>query len=369
MNPAFSARNLQDFEPYMSQHIHKLLNCLRRQLEPSKSFEVDFNKYSNFLAFDVIGDFAFGESFNFLDREEDYLNLIEAIDARGEVLNALGHAPLFLRPLIKWLPFDPFWSQGLRGTKSLGVIGTKAYFERKSQSGARKDLLSYLFNAKDPQTGGNLEEKEIIAESISFIVGGSDTTSTSMTNVVDIVSRSRKLLEVLQKELDGAFPGELAPDWVAPFKEVESLPILNAIVRETMRIRPTSATGLERVTPKGGKVIAGNFVPEGTLVSVPTLAIHRCPSAFMDAETFFYERWLEKDSGALLDSFVPFSVGPRACIGRNFAWMEMLKTLATLFKLFDMERTHAGGTPSREGFFMKTKECRINLKLRQIPRS
>lgn len=153
----------------------------------------------------------------------------------------------------------------MRGTQALAEIGTKAYFKRRDQSSSssRKDMLSLLFSAKDPDTGNALEEKEIIAESISFIVGGSDTTSTSMTNVVDIVSRDPAIQRRLQEELDCAFPGEMAADWVPDFKTVENLPVLNAVVRETMRFRPTSATGLERVTPRGGKVVAGRFLPEG----------------------------------------------------------------------------------------------------------
>jgi benzoate 4-monooxygenase len=223
--------------------------------------------------------------------------LIQAVDARGEALNALGHVPQSIRPIIKWLPSDSFWSRGLRGTQALAAIGTKAYINRKNKVKSRKDILSFLLNAKDPQTGKPLSEREVIAESISFIVGGSDTTSTSMTNVVDIVSRSAKIQKDLQEELDTAFPGEMSPNWVADFKIVEGLPVLNAVLRETMRFRPTSATGLERVTPEGGRVITGKFLPEGvstllkysthsennssqTLVSVPTLNVHHSPSIF-----------------------------------------------------------------------------------------
>ena len=151
----------------------------------------------------------------------------------------------------------------MRGTQALAAIGTKAYFKRRDQASSRKDLLSLLFNARDPDTGNGLQEKEVIAESISFIVGGSDTTSTSMTNVVDIVSRDEAIQRSLQEELDGAFPGEMSSSWVPDFKAIENLPVLNAVVRETMRFRPTSATGLERYTPKGGKVVAGRFLPEG----------------------------------------------------------------------------------------------------------
>jgi benzoate 4-monooxygenase len=89
-----------------------------------------------------------------------------------------------------------------------------------------------------------------------------------MTNVVDIVSRSPDIQKHLADELDNAFPGRMSAGWVADFQTVNQLPVLNAVVRETMRLKPTSSTGLERVTPPGGKVIAGIFIPEGVSISV-----------------------------------------------------------------------------------------------------
>ncbi|CAI7618906.1 unnamed protein product [Penicillium manginii] len=284
----------------MTEQIGKLMQCFGRLVQRSQQAELDFNDYSNFLAFDVISDYSFGKSFGFLDKERDDLNLIATVDARGEVLNALGHLPNFLRPAMKYFVFDQFWPNGLKATSSLASIGSTAYHERKGQDTDRKDLLSFLFNAKDPDTGSPLSENEIIAESISFIVGGSDTTSTTMTNVVDILSRAPEIQRQLQEELDSYFSGPLADDWVADFQIVNQLPVLNAVLRETMRFKPTSSTGLERVTPVGGKTISGTYIPEG-----------KTP------DRFDISRWQDGDSSKLLDSFYPFSLGPRACIGRK----------------------------------------------------
>ncbi|KAJ6111186.1 hypothetical protein N7486_003421 [Penicillium sp. IBT 16267x] len=364
LSPAFSAKNLQEFEPHMSATIQKFTACILRRLEPAQFTEIDFNEYS----FDAIGEFAFGESFGFLDQEKDYLGLIQAVDARGEALNALGHIPPVFRSLIPYLPFDSFWTRGKQGAQALAVLGTQSFFKRRSQSTAEKrnDILSFLLDAKDPQTGASLTEEEIIAESISFIVGGSDTTSTTMTNFVDIVSRSPDVQKSLREELDHAFIGYMPPYWVPSFKEGERLPVLNAILRETMRIRPTSATGLERVTPKGGATVAGQFIPEGTLISVPALSVHHNERVFENPSVFSCQRWLKDDlSSTLMESFIPFSTGPRACIGRNFAWMEMLKALATLFKMFEVRRIVTSQTAIREGFFVKNIECKIRLQERR----
>ena len=183
------------------------------------------------------------------------------------MLNALGTLGAWVKPLASYFFIDPFWFNGLRATADIATVGRKAFNKRKNQEKSRQDLLSFLFNAKDPDTGLPIAEEEIIAEAISFIVGGSDTTSSTMTNIVDLISRWPSVQDRLKDELDNRFPGVLGEPWVASFAEVQSLPILNAVVRETMRFRPTSSTGLERVTPAGGREISGKYIPEGVGVA------------------------------------------------------------------------------------------------------
>ncbi|KAJ2897239.1 FAD linked oxidase domain containing protein [Zalerion maritima] len=368
-NPAFSPSNLKAFEPEVTKSVMKLKECLFRVADCVDS-SLDFSRHgkfpagSNFLAFDVIADYAFGQTFGFLEKEKDYLNLISTVDSRGEVLNALGHVSPWLRPAMKYNVFDQFWHNGLRATGNLEAIGRQAYFRRKSQQNPRKDLLSFLFNSKDPDTNQKLPEELIIAESISFIVGGSDTTSTSMTHFIDFVSRDPGLQKRLQEEMDAAFP-EVSDEWVADFAVAEKLPILLATFRETMRIRPTSATGLERITPPEGKVVAGRLIPGGTMVSVTTRSIFSDPRIFKNPEAFDVDRWLQPDSGAMLEYFNPFSLGPRSCIGRNFAWTEVIKTLATLLRTFEFKRLSDKPTELREGFFVKVTECMVKVSRRQ----
>lgn len=176
---------------------------------------------------------------------------------------------------MKHLRFDSFWYDGLRSTANLEAIGRAAFGKRVAEnSTSRKDLMSFLLTAKDPETGGPLSDKEIVAEAISFIVGGSDTTSSTMTNFMDFVSRDQKLQHEIWTELCDAFPRPRNTDWVATEEIAGKLPLLNAVLKEVMRLRPTSSTGLERVVPEGGKTVAGVFLPAGYLVSVPTIAIH-----------------------------------------------------------------------------------------------
>ncbi|RDL36437.1 Uncharacterized protein BP5553_05789 [Venustampulla echinocandica] len=347
----------------MTPNILKLVQAFRKQVASTRS--LDFCRWSNFLAFDVIGDYSFGAPFGFLESGKDNYNLIHTVDTRGEVLNALGHLPLWVRPYMKYFRLDPFWYNGLRSTANLESIGRAAFGKRRGESTSRKDLMSFLLTAKDSDTGRTLPPEEIVAEAISFIVGGSDTTSSTMSNFMDFLSRDTKLQHDIYAELCQAFPGPLDDSWVAPESVAGKLKLLNAVLKEVMRLRPTSSTGLERVVPEGGRTIAGKYLPSGTLASVPTIAIHHHPEIFQNPEIFDPQRWLGLDAAALNDYFVPFSVGPRACVGRNFAWMEMSKTLATLFRLFTFKRLTTGPSETREGFFVKIAECHVSVGLRE----
>lgn len=223
---------------------------------------------ASFLAFDVIGSFAFGRSFGFIEAGEDFCDLIRTIDVRGEVLNALGVLPPWMRPWMKYNVFDRFWSDGLGATSNLGKIGHEAFARRSDLSEPREDLLSYLLAGKNGKDKESLTDEEIIAESISFIVGGSDTTSSTMTNIFDFIARDDAIQKRLMDEIDTAFPGEMDTDWVPLNSDLVNMSFLNAVMREVMRVRPTSSTGLERVTPPGGKVIAGTFIPGGVSCSL-----------------------------------------------------------------------------------------------------
>ncbi|KAG4266797.1 hypothetical protein FPRO04_13092 [Fusarium proliferatum] len=368
INPAFSARALSDFEPYMDAEIFGWKRQLLK-ISNGSNPRVDFSVWTNYLAFDVIASFAFGEPFGFVKKGEDEYGLIEIIDTRGEFMNALGSLSPFLRSVMRYNPLDSFWKNGFQASAGLAKIGKEAFEKRKvSADNSRKDLLSFLFNAKDPETKLSIPEDEIIAESISFIVGGSDTTSSTMTNFIDFVSRDADLQNRIQHEIDMIFPGEPSDDWVPSEKELNELSLLIATLREVMRFRPTSATGLERVTPQGGKTIAGQFIPADgqTLVSVPTLGIMMDPRIFESPKTFRPERWLQSGADKLMEYFYPFSTGPRSCIGRNFAWMEILKAVAVVFKLFDVRRINPEPTVVREGFFNKAVECEVEIHKRRF---
>ena len=113
------------------------------------------------------------------------------------------------------------------------------------------------------------------------------------------------------------------------------LPYLNAVLEETMRIFPPSPVGPPRVSPPGGELVDGTFVPGGTYVSTDVWTIHhdaRTVGKFPDK--FMPERWCDWPNRPYT---VPFSIGPRMCIGVTLAWVEMRIALAKTVLAFDWE--------------------------------
>ncbi len=99
------------------------------------------------------------------------------------------------------------------------------------------------------------------------------------------------------------------------YEDVKALPYLNACIDEALRMHSTSSMGLPRIMPDSE--FKGEHFKAGTECSVPAYTIHHLESVWGDPHTYRPERWLDNEQEAkqLEKSFVPFSVGPRSCVG------------------------------------------------------
>jgi benzoate 4-monooxygenase len=135
-------------------------------------------------------------------------------------------------------------------------------------------------------------------------------------------------------------------------------------MNEGLRLQPSTSSGLPRVVPAHAPcTIHGYTFPPGTVLSVPAYTIQRDVTTWgPDAEEFKPERW-----NTLTDvqkrAFIPFSHGPRGCIGRNLAEMEMKMIIACIFRRYSCE-TSIDEMESYEGFLRKPVACPVELQRR-----
>jgi benzoate 4-monooxygenase len=297
--------------------VTKWTDLAKTQKNPTTGYaSIDALHWFNYLAFDIIGDLAFGAPFGMLEHGRDVAEIrktpdspvtfapaIEVLNRRGEVSGTLGCLPQ-LKPYAKHLP-DPFFSKGVEAVENLAGIAVARVSQRLDNPNSdRVDLLARLMQGKDAE-GKPLGRSELTAEALTQLIAGSDTTSNTSCALLYWVLRTPGVLTKLQAELDANIPSG-----VPNYDSVKELPYMNNVIQETLRIHSTSSLGLPRLVPgvspenpdpKGVEILGYNF-PPGTTLSVPAYTIHHSKEIWgADADEFRPERYV-------FLKFLPFAV-------------------------------------------------------------
>jgi len=337
-------------------------------------------------AFDIVGDLAFGAPFGMIEAAKDIAKVpknqegamnsygkedgveevsvpaVRILNGRGEYSMSLGVLPPWWRPFVRQIPW---YRRGSADVKTLAGIAIMAVKKRLATPTDRVDLLSKLKAAKDGN-GNPMGREELTAEALTLLIAGSDTTSNSTCAIIYHLARNPHVQEKLHKELDEQLGTE--DEIAATGDQVKRLPYLEACINEGLRIHSTSALGLPRVVPEGGLTILGQYFPPGTVISVPSYTIHRDPTVWgEDVEAYRPERWFERDQAAMQKTFNPFSVGPRACVGRNLAFLELQIICASILRRYHFVLENPD-LPLRtsEGFLRKPLGCMVGIKRRDV---
>ncbi|KAF8888565.1 cytochrome P450 monooxygenase [Infundibulicybe gibba] len=381
----FSQKSVVEFEPQIRLYVSILLqhgigSVILRLKECGWRGEggrlwLDCLPWANYLAFDIVGDLAFGAPFGMLENARDSavvpkdpkavmdsygtnaagevkeIPAVRILNGRGEFSMSMGSLPPRWRPIVRHLPG---FRQGQKDVKALAGIAIMAVAKRLATPTDRVDLLSKLKEGRD-SNGNPMGRGELTAEALTLLIAGSDTTSNSTCAILK-----------LQKELDEQL--ETEDELTATGEQVKRLPFLDACINEGLRIHSTSALGLPRVVPEGGITVLGQYFPEGTVLSVPSYSIHRDPTVWgEDVEAYRPERWFEQDSTAIQKTFNPFSVGPRACVGRNLAFLELQIIVASIMRRYHIVLENPDQPlETREGFLRKPLGCKVGIKRRDL---
>jgi cytochrome P450 len=203
--------------------------------------------------------------------------------------------------------------------------------ERRHGGLPRADLLSRLLAARDEaEGGGTMTDTQVRDEVVTLFVAGHETTATSLAWALYLLSRHPDVLAAVVAEADAFGDGPI--DHFDP----ERLALTTRVFRETLRLYPPlmmfPRRSLEEVE------IAGTTLPPRSLVFVSAYAQHYRADVWEDPERFDPGRFLpEREALRPKGSYLPFSAGPRFCIGMHFAMMEGPIVLATLLRRFRFE--------------------------------
>lgn len=208
-----------------------------------------------------------------------------------------------------------------------------------------KDMFHRLFQAKDPETGQKgYSSQQLFSEANNLIIAGSDTTSTVIAAMFFYLTRNPSAYRKLTTEIRQTFACVDDISFTTNPKLL-SCHYLRAFIDETLRMNPPGGAELPRQVLPGGLVLSDSSVlPEGTKIGTAIYALHHNKLYFPNPFSFNPDRWiLNETAGITADSivaaraaFAPFSLGTRACIGKNLAYLEMSIVLAKVVYQFDI---------------------------------
>lgn len=381
-NFAFTMRAtaITTYEKYIDECIGMLRKRLQESAESQKV--IDMAWWLHCFSFDVIGAILFSKRFGFLDNGQDISRLIETIHGNAFYATVFGifHElyPLVFRvkAILSQLGLISSSGQAFMQTFATGLLNERmnelanastAGQDPSGDDNRPKDFLTkYL---KKHFSGPNAFTRSDILNGLGAnINAGSDTTSITISAVLYFLHRNPATLQALRTEIDNAHDAGLLSH-PATFKEVQSLPYLQEVIKESLRLHPAVGVTLPRVVPVGGIQITGHSFPAGEIVGISPYVAHRNQDVFgADANDFKPERWLKSHTdpetlAAMERYFLPFGAGSRSCIGRNVALMEIAKTITELVRRFDFELLEKDEWKVRTWLFSMPES--LNMKARQ----
>lgn len=163
-----------------------------------------------------------------------------------------------------------------------------------------------------------------------LIQAGADTTGTAMGCILRFLVTSPSALAKAREEIEAADKANLLSTPIQFEETRQHLPYFVGCIKEGVRLQPPGTNLYARVAPKEGKVIDGDFIPGGTEITSYAYCVQRDQTLYgNDAEQFKPERWLESEKRTfeLEAAQFTFGTGPRVCLGKDVAVMEMYKLL------------------------------------------
>ncbi|KAG5733846.1 Cytochrome P450 3A9, partial [Termitomyces sp. T112] len=221
------------------------------------------------------------------------------------------------------------------------------------QIGQAKDIMSILMKANmNASEEDKLPDKEVLGQMATFAFAATDTTSNALSRTLHLLALHSEAQERLRAEVTEA---RKSHDGDIPYDDLVSLPFMDAVCRETLRLHAPVPKVLRVArkdillplsTPiKGidGREMDSILVPKNTEIFIAILNANRDPLLWgPDSLEWKPERWLAPIPEALHDAHMPgiyshlltFLGGGRACIGFKFSQLEMKVVLSTLISQF-----------------------------------
>jgi cytochrome P450 len=354
---AFSEAAIRSYEATELDKIR--LFC--KQIADPTTFHGEYKNMSrwfSYLTYDIMGNLTFGHEYNMLTKDDDHF-IQPLIDTFQHIQIILGCVPWVERFGLGPLMFINM-AAAVKKFRDYVANQVTHRIELEKAGKGPDDIFKLLLHAEDKKSGEKMGFKELSDEAVVLIIAGksrrrrhcpfsicgvgtntiitlaSDTTGTALTGLSFYLARYPDCYSQLKHEIRSTFS---SLEEIVSGKKLQGCKYLRACVEEALRMSPGVPSYLVRESPRDGE-IDGHRIPAYANIGVPGWAMHRRPDVFPDPQVFKPERWLTESKDEmekLRSAHLPFSYGPRACIGKNLALNTIYLTIARMAFLYEIE--------------------------------
>ena len=328
----------------MARYASVMLECIARLTSQWRDGEVrdvgaDMMQYTR----ETICRVLFGNA--------DAISQREMADAVSVVFGDLRAEVLYL-PLWRRLPF-PRSRRWNRAVKLLNRSIQQVVCDRRASAEVCDDLLADLLRARDAE-GRAMSDQQLHDEILTFFLAGHETAALTLAWTAYLLARHPEIQNEVCGELGAVTAGQ-----ELKAEHYPQLRYLTAVVKEALRLYPP-VWSLGRKASQTSS-LGAHAVPEGTDLWLCIHPLHRDPRWYPEPERFKPERWLTKDLRRPF-TYLPFGIGPRVCIGQDFAMTEAVLGLAAILKQFRFQAVSSKPVEVNPWITLRPKQ-RIKLRL------
>nr|XP_019543093.2 probable cytochrome P450 313a1 [Aedes albopictus] len=336
LNPSFGPSILGSFVPIFNNKCIVLMNILQQHVgKPERDFTRDIMK----CTLDQIYETAFECEFNMQQSPDGdkSMDLFESFMALlAERLFTIWMYPDFIYR----------WTKTYRDQKkclSAYYNTVVAKIERHVDMDKRINATSNVSNSDKPpnyidclskylRSQGPTPREDILAHLCLMVFAGNETTAKTVNAALLLLAMHPEIQERCYKEIVSVCPGE---NEHISAEDAAKLTYLEMVIKESMRLFPVAAI-MARVTSSDVKINDHQTIPKDTRIIIGTFQIHRDPKIWgPNADQFDPDHFLpENVAGRHPYSFIPFSGGPRNCMGIRYAWLSMKILLAFVLRQY-----------------------------------
>ncbi|CAK4913797.1 unnamed protein product [Aphanomyces euteiches] len=360
--PHFGLSKVRQFFDIFQHHTELLASQLAPIADTTTS--VDMFEYFTKLTLDIIGISAFGYNFGSLtNQNERVLTAYKMMNQPPSLFYGIGRQYI---PGFDYLPFESITQRKEAKKILFETVGDVIAAKLHSPRSASTDLVDLILD-EESQKEHKVSAEEARTHVLTFLLAGHETTSSTLCWVFTMFAQHPEMEDIARavcKAVAAASEGGKI-GW----QSLGDMKYTTAFIHETLRLYPTIAglTTREAVKDDLLPVSSGKpyFIPKGTTIAVSTGALHRNPKYWSQPDTFIPERFLEDTKAFASDQalrhgqgntyfYMPFSTGPKKCIGMRFATAELQVVIANLLLKYSFQLApKADVNPKQDGVSIK----------------